>query len=118
MLLSRRVAVTNVVLAVGALLLSGCVSFPLTDKDGTTHYVIIGFGVVSVPEVKGEAAVRVVRVQALGLTVTDQPGLKVGLGLVSSSTVSVPSGAKDVRVEVSQKLGGPLKVSAESAILK
>ena len=53
----------------------------------------------------------------MGIGVSDQVGLKVGIGYASSTVVAVPDGAEDVRVEVSQKLGGPLMVETPKAKL-
>jgi len=79
--------------------------------------VIIGCGIVTVGE-SGKEALVATDVQAIGLSISDRPGLKVGLGYSSSTVVSVEDGAKDVRVEVSKRPGGPLIVDTQSAVLR
>lgn len=93
------------------IILSGCIAIP--GKGGTKHYLIIGFGVVSVNE--SDDAVMATQTQALGVSISDRPGLKLGIGYASSTVVSVAPGAKDVRVEVSQRPGGPLVVDTQRA---
>ena len=90
---------------------SGCIQIP--GKGGTKHYVIIGFGIVSVNE--SDEAVVATQTQALGVSVSDRPGLKLGIGYASSTVVTVAPGAQDVRVEVSKIPGGPLVVDTQSA---
>lgn len=87
------------------------------NGERSLHFVVIGFGVVSVPKTEANVAVTATKVQGLGVTVTDAPGLKVGLGYSSATTVSVPDEAEDVRVEVYQEFGGPVVVDATSARL-
>jgi hypothetical protein len=62
----------------------GCVSVPLGQRCHVTVF-LVGFGVVrtagpaiGVPEI--------VQCKAVGLTVSDQPGLRIGLGCLSSTT--------------------------------
>jgi hypothetical protein len=88
------------------LLFAGCI--PLR-KGGTTHYVIVGFGVVSVPSTNSPAA-QVVRSQAIGLTVSDQPGVKVGIGYASSTTVNIRTN-QNIAIEISGRPGQPLKIN-------
>lgn len=58
--------------------------------------------------------------QALGINVSDQPGLKFGVGYSSSTVLTVPDGtrAEDVRMEVSRRPFGSLKITTHSAKLK
>lgn len=73
------------------------------------HYVVLGFGVVSVPKLP--RAVTVTKVQVLGgVLANDAPGVRVSAGLVHGMAVSIPVEA-DVQVEVSEKPFGPLKIS-------
>lgn len=99
-----------------ALGLTGCV-VTVPGKGHTTHHVILGFGIVSVNEPENQAVVTT-DAQALGISLSDRPGLRLGLGYSSSTVVSVAAGAEDVRVEVSKSPGGPLIVDTQSAILK
>ncbi len=88
---------------------SACLAIP--GGGGTTHIVVLGFGVVSVND-RSRNGVIATDTQALGVCVTDRPGLKLGVGYSSSVVVSVPDGAQDVRVEASRRPGGPLLVEA------
>jgi hypothetical protein len=104
----------SVALALGGLL-AGCVA-KVPGGAGETHHLIVGFGVVTTRD-GGRDGVVATRAHALGLSVTDRPGLKLGMGYASSTVVSVADGAKDVRVEVSRRPGGPLIVEAPSVLL-
>jgi hypothetical protein len=88
--------------------LAGCAPF---HKGDTTHYVVIGFGVVSVPRTN-TSPVQVVKSQAIGLSVSDQPGIKFGIGYSSSTTVSIHTN-QNVLIEVSDRPLAPLKVESK-----
>lgn len=92
----------------------------IKGKDGTSYFIIIGFGVVRIKRPAGETAALVTDSQALGINVSDQPGLKVGAGYSSSTVLTVPDGtrAEDVRIEVSKHPFGSLKITTHSAKLK
>lgn len=80
------------------LLLSGCAStgccLSVTQEDGThIRYLVIGVGVITLPKIPTEH-ILVSKVQGLGLLASNQPGLKLSLGLASSSTVIIPSKAQ------------------------
>lgn len=77
----------------------------VTDKSGTKHTVILGFGIVSVNQTNTAAAVY--KTQLLGLGVSDMPGVRLGIGYANSVTVCVRSNAL---VEVSDAPGSPLNV--------
>jgi hypothetical protein len=96
---------------------AGCSGIPIHASDGTTHYVIVGIGIVSVDNSKTNAAV-VTRADSVGLSISGQPGMKVGIGYASGCTVQVAEGAEDVRMEVSRRPGGPIVVEVDSARLK
>lgn len=100
-----------IVLGLVLLMVSGCVGIP--GQGGTTHYLIVGVGIVSVNE--SEDAITATQTQALGISLSDRPGLKLGIGYASSTVVTVAPGAEDVRVEVSQRPGGPLVVDTQNA---
>jgi hypothetical protein len=93
----------------------GCVSIP--GKNGTRHHLIIGVGIVSVNESPAQAVVATDS-HALGISISEQAGLKFALGYSSSTVVSVADGADDVRVEVSKVPGGPLIVDVPAAKLR
>ncbi len=86
------------------ILACGC-SF--TDKHGTRHTVIIGFGVVSVNQTNPVAA-TVTKINGIGLSTSSAPGMKLGLGYFNSVTVEVNT--NNLLIEVSDAPGQPLKV--------
>lgn len=94
--------------------LSGCVAHMPTN-DGTTHYLIFGFGIVSVGR-SPEDTVQATRMTAVGLSISDQPVFKLGLGYASATVVTVPQGARDVRMEVSHVPWGPFIVDTQSVM--
>jgi hypothetical protein len=94
--------------------LSSCISIP--GKNGTVHYIIVGFGIVSVNEPPSQAVIATDS-HILGISISDQPGLKFAFGYSSSTVVSIPDGADDVRVEVSKVPGKPLIIDVPSAKL-
>ncbi len=93
---------------------------PIEGKEGTKHFIIIGFGIVSVSYPEGETAVMATNSQVLGINVSNQPGLKLGAGYSSSTVLTVPDGtrADDVRIEVTKRPFGLLKIITHSAKLK
>lgn len=84
------------------LLGSGCV--PIRSK-GTTHYFILGAGVVSVSNTNREVA-QVSRASALGFLASDH-GVKLGYG--AESTVSIKTN-ENVIIEVRKAPFGSLNV--------
>lgn len=94
--------------------LAGCGTFsgfvlPVETRDGTTHHIVIGFGVVSVNRAPDET-VTATRATALGAVLSDRPMPKVGLGYSSSVVVTTVPGV-DALVEVSQRPWGPLVIN-------
>jgi hypothetical protein len=90
---------------------SGCATY--TTAGGVTYHLIVGFGLVRTKAADG-AGVVVTDARSLGVVVSDRPGVKLGVGYASSTVVSVPPGATDVRVEVSRQPFGPFVVDAPS----
>ncbi|TAJ33339.1 MAG: hypothetical protein EPO64_01070, partial [Nitrospirae bacterium] len=86
----NAIALTGLLLA--TVLMAGCV-VSIPGKGNATHHLIIGVGVVTVNEPK-EQAVLATDTQALGLSLSDRPGLKLGLGYSSSTVVTVADGAE------------------------
>lgn len=105
-------------LTLSLLVLTSCVaSVPGKGSEANTKYfIVLGFGIISVNEPE-ESAVVSTSAQALGISVSDRPGLKFALGYSSSTVVTIPNGARDVRVEISQLPGRPFIVDSQSAIL-
>lgn len=96
----------------------GCCMTVSVDRKDSLHYVILGIGVVSISKPESEMAVLATQSQALGLHISDQPGMKLGVGYSTSSTVAIPDHAEDVRVEISQRPGGPIIVDSPKALLR
>lgn len=82
---------------------SGCVPF---RSKGTTHYLVLGIGVVSVSNTNKEVA-QVSRANAIGLLASER-GVKLGYG--AESTVSIKTN-ENVIVEVRKAPFGPLNVN-------
>lgn len=95
-----------------------CFSYRFQSDQGAVHYVILGIGIVTVPNPNTDTAILATRVHALGLHLSDQPGLKMAIGYSSSNVVMIPDGAEDVRVEISQTPAGLLEIDTQSARLK
>jgi hypothetical protein len=95
-----------------------CVVIPTRREGGSIHYLVFGIGIVTVPKPEKQTAVLATKAQTLGINISDQPGLKLGFGYSSSTVVVIPDNAEDVRVEISQKPGGPLKVESPKAKLQ
>lgn len=97
---------------------SGCVSTPDTGGGSggvvavpgarSTTFIVFGFGIVTVPKPSGTTAVLAVKSTAVGIQLSDQPGAKVSVGFSTGATVAVPSGASDVRVEISHRDGASI----------
>lgn len=83
--------------ALPTLLLMLLTSCSTTGKDGTKHYYVLGFGVVSVNNTKSSASVC--RMRTVGLGVSSAPGLWAGLGYADSTTVVIPT-TNSVLIEV------------------
>ena len=93
------------IVAVSVMLVSGCAStgYGFTvphETEDAIHYVVIGFGVIAIPRKKTDDGVLATNVKAAGVMVTDQPGLKFGLGYSSSSVVAIPKNTNNALVEV------------------
>ncbi len=89
-------------------LLTGCIPF---QSNGTKHVLVIGVGLVSVP-LTNSPNTQVSKSQAIGLIVSDQPGIKAGLGYSSSTIVQIATN-QNILVEVSAKPGQPIKVKTQ-----
>ena len=95
----------------------GCSGLQIKDESGTVHHIILGLGIVSVNDVN-EKAMVVTNVTAIGITMSDFSGQKIGIGYSSSAVASVSSRAKDVRAEISKSPMGPIIVNVANAELK
>lgn len=66
-------------------LLSGCV--PLTS-NGVRRTLVLGFGVVSTPAIEKPAA-QITRTKCIGFVLSDQPGMRAGIGYTSSTITQI-----------------------------
>lgn len=92
--------------------MSGCGSLQL-HSDTSTHFVVLGFGIVSVPR-ESDANVVATKVQAIGVTFANDYALKLNAGYVSGATIGIPPQVDDVIVEVSDEIGGPLRITSHA----
>lgn len=90
---------------------SGCISIP--RKNGTVHYLVVGFGIVSVNDAAAPA-VTATNAHVLGISVSDRPSSTLAIGYSSSTVLTIADGAEDVRVEISKLPGRPIIVEAPS----
>lgn len=93
-----------------------CVSIK-QDRGESIRYFVFGFGMLTVPKTNKEVAVTATKLDALGVSLSDQPGLKLGIGYSSSTVVLVPNGAEDVRVEIGSCAGDGMTVDTQRAKL-
>jgi hypothetical protein len=99
-----HLVVTRMLALTVTLTLQGCapnghgIVLNVDGSSDTTHFVVLGFGVVSIPK-KPDTPVTAIRTQSLGLAVTDLPGSSVSLGYASGQIVAMPDGVEDVVVE-------------------
>lgn len=85
------------------------------ETEGSIRYTVIGFGVISIPKPKEQEEIFAAKMKAVGLVVTNQPGLKVGLGYSSSSVISIPSNTDNAVVEVRTCGDDGISVNAKSS---
>lgn len=85
---------------------SGCVPF---KSDGTTHYLVIGIGVVSVNNTNKTIA-QVTRVSVAGFMASE---LGVVAGFVSQASIAVKTN-ENIAIEVQQLPFKPIKVCVPS----
>ena len=93
------------------LLSGGCCRW--TDKEGTHHVLIIGAGLVSINNSNPSAA-TITSKRIVGLAAD---GNSIAAGYSSSLTTAIPSGAEDVRIEVSKHRFAPLTIEVQKAQL-
>jgi hypothetical protein len=109
----------------GAVFLSGCFASASSRVTGSaiplgdSRYLVVGVAVIEVAPPGAVDAAQVVRGKVLGLHVSNQPGLKVGIGYSHAETVRVPADtADDVRLEVREAKSGALQVQVDSAKIR
>lgn len=104
---------TTLVLAL-ALMANGCAPFgplKISGKSGETHYVVLGFGVVSVPSPDDSSSLMAARHLSAGLMISNQPGMKLNLGYSRGMVTSIPLDAQSL-VEIDGDTFGSLRVKS------
>jgi hypothetical protein len=66
-----------------------CFSYESKDESGSKFF-ILGLGLVTLPATHGNEDILVANSKSIGLTLSNQPGIKASLGYTNSSVVSVP----------------------------
>ena len=102
-----------IIIALFSFMITACSGIVITDKDGTIHHLIIGIGVVSTVNKNNAESVEVIKSKVLGLYLSDQTGVNIGAGYLSSSTLSVPLNS-NVIIEVDEKPFGTINVKSKS----
>jgi len=118
----KRIPIRRAITVAGAVVLvSGCAGTTCCitstqETEDSIRYVVIGFGVISIPKPKTSDGILATRMQATGLMLSNQPGLQFALGYSSSSLVAVPGNTNNAIVEV--RTCGPdvgISVNAKSS---
>ena len=106
--------ITLPILIILASVSSGCSGMKFVDENGAVHHLIIGIGVVSTNGNKSSAeSINVTKTNVLGFYISNQPGLKVGVGYSSSRTLQIPLDS-NVIVEVDEKPMGTVLIETTS----
>lgn len=114
MTVSSGVTFPVVVVAAATMMssLSAC-ALPLSDDGSATHYVILGFGIVSVQMPEHDNATAAISHQALGLMAASWPTSHIAFGYSAGTTIAIPGDA-DVLVSVDETPDGALTISQVS----
>lgn len=99
-------------LALPCLVFSGC-ALPIVEKEGTTHHLIVGLGIVSVNDSVPTSAV-VTRSKALGLNITNQPKLKFAAGYSSDNIVTVAEDADNLMIDIAPEPTGNILIKIDT----
>ncbi|MFA6053442.1 MAG: hypothetical protein WC762_12700 [Methylobacter sp.] len=91
-----------------SLILSGC-AIPFKEKEGTSYHLIVGIGLIAVND-KNEAA-TVTNTRVIGISLSDQPGLKFAAGYSSNKVVTVSGSSKVVSLGVSESPLGDISIN-------
>lgn len=92
-----------------------CCVIKYQNSDDRISYFIIGAGVVSIPKSR-QSGILATKVDAVGVLISDQPGLGLGIGYSKGSAISIPSDIKNAIVDVSACKGSEgMKISIYSS---
>jgi len=105
------------VLVAAILVAAGGCAIPVRAKDGSRHYVVVGFGMVSIPRVDASSPVLVAKVQALGVVMTPMPSARLVIGYINAHQVAVAADTAWAMVEISDAIAGPVRISASTCQL-
>ena len=106
----RRAAAVCTCLAMAGCTTIECCMKEARETADVTRYVIIGFGVVTVPK-HDHSGIVATRAQALGFFAANQPGLKFGLGYSSSGTIAISPTIENAVVEVGSCTSDGIKIN-------
>jgi hypothetical protein len=103
---SPRMSGRNVVLIIIIFIVAGCSSSPCCistkfETDNFINYIVIGFGIVSVPKPAMKSGAYAAKTKSLGIMLSDQPGLKSSIGYATSSVIVVPENTNNTIIEAS-----------------
>jgi hypothetical protein len=95
----------------------GVVEIP--GKEPTRHFLVFGFGIISLKPPEAETAVMAIDQTVLGLYAGNIPMPNFGVGYQQKTTTIVPDGLKadDIRIEVLRKPFEGLEIRPMSALL-
>ena len=111
----RFLVISGTVLVLTGCSSIGCCLTTQIQGKNTTHFIVLGVGIISIPKAVN-TGITATRTHALGAVASDQPGMRFGLGAISSSTLTVEKGAKDVRMEMSRDPTGDITTRVERNI--
>lgn len=101
-------------------LISGCTTTTCCfatkqESNASVRYWVFGFGVVTLPKPNTDNEILATKMQSVGLAISNQPGLKMGLGYASSSVIAVPADTDNTVVEASTCASDDgIKITAKS----
>lgn len=101
-----RISRGYIVLIIILFIVTGCSSSPCCistkfENDSSINYVVIGFGIVSVPKPAVKSGAYATKTKSLGIMLSDQPGLKSSIGYATSSVIVVPENTNNTIIEAS-----------------
>ncbi len=96
--------------------MAGCAGIQLEDEYAT-HYLILGLGMVSVPD-GNPTGTRAVRTHTLGASVSAGVDKALTLGYAHKTRLVIPADAENTCMEIADTAGGIMRVQTCDAFLK
>jgi len=88
-----------------------CFTVGVNGDNATKHVLVLGLGIISLPEAANRQSAFAMRSTAIGLVMSDQPIASVAAGYSSNQIVAVPADATNVLIEVQTSPTGDLTVA-------